>query len=393
MAGDRPADPGRRQFFRTVGRETAASAGRAIGAADSLRRGTTAVAGELLGLGLGDPATNAGRLDLAPGASSAAGPAATTGTDRFSGAYRFTGEELLLLDQRLLPGQRVEVACRDGTDVAAALRTGVVGGGPVLAEVAAYGMFLTPPARRRAVAAELVAARPAVHAIRSAVERVAAADQPLQEADAVASEAALAHASLGRLGADALPRVEGRALTLLLHGDMGPLASGLVGTGVAVLQSLLAGGRPVHAWLTEGGPGAPGRRISAPQLLQLDIPHTVLDDAAIGWLLGSRPVDAVLVRADTVFVNGDCATPLGGATVATVARSAAVPVYACAPASAFDADTPTGHPLPLEMAVATGAPRPEPLTDLVPAHLLAGVMTEHGVLQPPFVPSRPSATA
>src|SRR5688500_15519999 len=133
MAKDQPADPGRRQFFRRIGQDTAISAGRAVGAAESLRRGGTALATEILGYGLGDPARSATRLEERmerPPASS------------FASAYRYTGDALVLLDQRALPERRDEVACREASEVAAAFRAGVAGG-PILGEIAAYALVLT----------------------------------------------------------------------------------------------------------------------------------------------------------------------------------------------------------------------------------------------------------
>ena len=392
MAQDQPADPGRRQFFRRLGHETAASAGRAVGAADSLRRGGTTITGELLGYGLGDPGTNARALDAR--AASAATPA-------FSSPYRYTGKALQLLDQRALPNRHAELDCREPTEIASAFRAGVVGGGPILGEIAAYALVLAaeaaaarPPeamvARLEAASATLTGARPNVRAIRWAVGRMISvgrrslADAPaalLAEAESIATQSAIAHAEIGRVGAEALGAHDRSPLNLLAHGDMGPLSCGLVGTGVSIVQTLIAKGTPVHVYVTEGGPRAEGARISALQLAQLDIPHTVLADAAVAWLLDSRDVDAALLRADTVLADGDCVGPLGSASVAHLAATAGVPAYACASTATIVASAGEASGPALEVA-ARG--RIEPLSDVAPAALLAGLITERGVLRPPY---------
>jgi methylthioribose-1-phosphate isomerase len=109
------------------------------------------------------------------------------------------------------------------------------------------------------------------------------------EADAIATNSATDHARLARHGADLLPQPADRPLGLLCHGDMGPLAGGLVGTGFAVVQSVVSAGREVHVWLTEAAPDGEGRRLAEAELAQADIPHTVIPDTAVAWLLAERP--------------------------------------------------------------------------------------------------------
>lgn len=395
----RPADPTRRQFFRAFGRQTAASAGSVIGAAESLRRSSAEAARELLSLGLGQPTTNAARLaDPAPEVSTVAG----TG---FHSPYRFEGGVLHILDQRELPARSLMIACRDASEVASAVHLGVINRGPVLGPVAAYALAMTAsssadrPAdsRRRAFAAAantLRAARPEVHAITWAIQRMArrytmlkddAADGPdtaaalRAEADAITSEAAAAHARLGQLGAEALPVTAGRPINLLMHGDMGPLSCGLVGTGTAVVQALIVAGREVHVWLTEARPSMEGSRLSALQLAQSDVPHTVVPDSAVAWLVERGVVDAVLLRADRVSASGDMAALIGSLNVARLASAAGVPVHACAPESAIDSSTEDAAVLAAGLPVpGPAAGRLEPTVDIVPAAAITSFFTETG---------------
>jgi methylthioribose-1-phosphate isomerase len=221
------------------------------------------------------------------------------------------------------------------------------------------------------------------------------------EADAIAAQAALGHARLGRLGAESLSAADGTIENVLLHGEMGPLSCGLVGTGFAVVQAIQAvqathavppSDRPVHVWVTDGGRSLDGARLSAMQLAQLDTPHTVVADAAVGWLFDNRRLDAVLLRGDWVCANGDTGAPIGSLGVARLAAAAGVPVSVCATGSAFDLASVDGAAVPMEMRPPdpsvgnrpASTSRLDPAVDVVPCGLIANFMTANGVLRPPF---------
>jgi methylthioribose-1-phosphate isomerase len=415
---EQPRDPSRRQFFRAFGRQTVQGAGGVLRAADELRRGSASAASELLGLGLRDPNSSAARLEqrvvetASPADARALASQRVTGeaeSGGFRSPYLFNGSSLVMLDQREAPASGRTVECSQPSEVATAIAAGVVSGGPVLAQVAAYGLVLAAastddrlrPARRaafQAAANTLRAARPATRAVGWAVERMArrwelSLDLDAQavvaelraEADDIATESATDHARLGRHGAAALDQPEGRPLSLLVHGDMGPLAGGLVGTGFAVLQSVKSAGRDVHVWLTEATPGGEGRRIAAAQLEQADISHTVIPDTALGWLFAEQTPDAVLLRADTVCANGDLAALLGSLSVARLAAAGEVPVYACTPTLVVDSSLPDGDAIPRS--------RRSPELDVVPAGCIAGYITEEGLHRPPYSTSLAEAVA
>jgi methylthioribose-1-phosphate isomerase len=404
---DQPRDPSRRQFFRAFGRQTATSAGQALRAVDELRRGSAGAATELLGLGARDPQASAARIErrLAATASpneadelaeQGIAPAAEPQPPGFRSPYLLTDDALVLLDQREPFGRGATLACTSVSMLSAAMRRGVAGGGPVLGQVAAYGLVLAVkrgqdrPRRARepsirAAANMLRMARPQARAVGWAVERmlqrwemvdddadrIACVGAMREEADQIASQATLDHARLGRLGAESLAQPEGRPLALLMHGDMGPLAGGMVGTGFAVVQSVVSAGRNVHVWLSEAAPGLEGRRIAAPQLAQADIGHTVIPDTAVGWLLAEQPVDACLLRADWVCANGDSAALLGSLNIARLAGVAGVPVYACAPGPVIDRATPNGSAIPRAYRL--------PELDVLPPGAITAFITEDGV--------------
>ncbi len=169
------ADLERRNFFRTFSREAFQTAATVVGAASAVRKGSTAAAVELLGLGV-DPEAGAGRL------------AAVMVNDSIGGRspYRIDGDRILVLDQRRLPGEIVEAVCISGAEVAGLIRDGAVGPGPVLGPLAAYAMALTADrnvasrpfvrsATLRGTANALRNARPDSAALDMALTRVAAA--------------------------------------------------------------------------------------------------------------------------------------------------------------------------------------------------------------------------
>jgi methylthioribose-1-phosphate isomerase len=420
-------DPSRRQFFRTFGQQTVRNAGAVMGAAAELRRASGAAARELLDMGV-EPAAPELELEALQAESGA----------QFRSAYRLGDEELLLLDQRELPGRVSILTCSDPTEIASAIRSGVINGGPVLGEVAAYGLWIAiaravarPLAARegalRAAANTLRGARREVNALRWAIARMegrfdeltadegtegqatdggafsaALAAAMLTEADAIASEAQLAHAALGRAGAETMATLVAAAgahrpdepINLLMHGDMGPLSCGMVGTGSSIVQGLAGLGLAVHVWVTEAAPSLEGVRIAALQLTQADVPHTVIADTAVGWLFSSRRVDAALLRGDTVTAARDTAAIIGSMNVAALAAAADVPVFVVAPRSSFN-DQVEARDLVLELrspaetlassTAVGGRGRPavfgvrlNPTVDIVPPALVSGFLTETG---------------
>jgi methylthioribose-1-phosphate isomerase len=407
-------DPTRREFFRTFGQQTVRQAGTVIGAAAELRRASSDAAREILDPGPGLP-----------------GPTADAGVaESFRSAYRLSDDGLLILDQRELPGRLNVIKVSEPTEVASAIRAGVINAGPVLAEVAAYALALVVQGaaaleprvrddRFNGGANTLRGASREAHALAAAIARLESRYVELTamgntdgsdfaaairaEADAITAEAQISHAALGRAGAGEIStaavtdrsRTPGEPINLLMHGDAGPLSCGMVGTGTVVLQSLIGLGRKVHVWVTEAAPGLEGARIAAIQLTQLDVPHTVIADTAVGWLLASRRVDAVLLRGDTVCANDDTLAIIGSLNVAHLAAVAGVPLHVLAPRSSYDPGAADGRSLLLDlrspaeaMAASVGSdghPRPavygvrlNPTTDVVPGALVNRFLTEDG---------------
>jgi methylthioribose-1-phosphate isomerase len=239
----------------------------------------------------------------------------------------------------------------------------------------------------------LKAARGEVHAVRQAVMRMTdrytslandgsggavIAERMTAEADKIALEASAACAEIGGLLAELLV---GEPIDVLVHGDSGPLACGMVGMATTSFSAVIDAGRRVHVWVTAGAPRGEGSRITAMQLGQLDIPHSVIPDTAVGWLFASRPVTAVVMRADSVVGNGDVISPLGARSVAQLAHDSDVPVHVLAPRVSFDRSMPDTSHLVLDLRSAaelgsSARARLEPPFDVVPASLITDYVSD-----------------
>ena len=436
-------DATRRAFFRELGRSALTTVGQVAGLADVVGRGTTTAAASLLGIDLREPPATPARPGLPP-RSTALG--ATTGTtpalarastdDQYRSPYRVTEDAVIFLDQRAIPGALEELTCRRATDVAYYLRIGACRGGPLMAQVAAYGLALTASERRdqpvetrradlRRSRDALVASRPSSRALAWAVGRMAAAEEALgpepdgdalaaalrAEADAVATrmqadlDAVADHLAAVLIDAHSSNAAGGpanRALGVLVHGDPGALWGGLVGPGLAAMGRVVESGRKLRVVLTEGRPFMEGSRLAAWELRQARINHQLIADAAVGWLFDRQPVDIVIVAAEAVAANGDAAALVGSRAIADLAAAARTReggtsprVVVIATGTSIDPGSPDGRALPderrpvrelgtyLGTAPAPGTDVLNPSVDVIPADRITVLITEGGPIDAP----------
>jgi methylthioribose-1-phosphate isomerase len=410
----------RRRFFRVLAGDAVRTAATLVGAAGALRDTTQEIADGVLAESGGPAARGASAAH--GGSATPAAPVIPTG---FMSPFRLEEDRLVLVDQRRLPDELVEVVCESAGDVAQAIREMVVRGAPALGQVAAAGLALAagraklakPYARRailRGSSNALVNARPTAVSIRWATNRMLARyaalgelvdDGPAvalalrEEAEAIIGEATADHAVMARLGAGLLPDPPDRPLQLLTHCNTGPLACGQVGTALGIVQALAADGRAVHVYVDETRPWLQGARLTAWELAQADIPFTLLADVAAGWLLASGAVDAVLVGADRIAANGDTANKVGTYPLAVLAARHGVPFYVVAPTATLDGEALDGSAIKIEMRSAAevtslggkriapvGAAAYNPSFDVTPAELITALVTEAGVLRAPYGP-------
>lgn len=436
---DSGADPERRRFFRAFAAEAVEAAGAIAGALGTIQREAASARDELLGrdevaggVREAGPAGGAPRTPAGAGRAgralpddrwTRAGVAVGDPGDTFRSPYRWDEGRLLLVDQRRLPDELVEVPCRSGGEVAAAIRSMVIQGAPAIGQAAAYGLALAAVQARdtgaagrdamiRGTAGTLAEARPTPADVRWALDRMlgryeavggpsasaeVVADALLAEADAIATEAMLAHAELARHGAALLPDTGDRALRVLTHGSTGPLAGGQVGTALGVLQRAHADGRSIHVWVAESRPSLAGMRLTAWELARAGVEHVVIADAAAGWLMTRGEVDAVIVGVERVAANGDVAATIGTYALAVLAARHRVPFIVCTPTSSIDLATADGAGIPMEDRPAAEvttlrgvrlapleSPALDPACDVTPAELVTALVTEEGVISAPF---------
>ncbi len=374
----RPAhDAERRAFFFQFGRQAVSAVGQVAGMADIVGRTSNALAGELLGLeepqGPGRPGAFARSGVSSDPVVTAAAPAAE---DSFRSAYRRSHEGLVILDQRRLPEALEEVVAVRGSDVAYYLRLGVARGGPLMAQLAAYGLALTAteradqPAEQRQLelrrtARALIEARVSSRLLAWAVERMEAVvrssgeDTPgtevaaalHAEADKIAAEFTAGEAAMATTLSEALLQPDRAPVTLLLHGAHGSLIAGQLGAGVTALGRMQAAGRELRVFVTEGRPFMDGARLAAWELRQAGVEHRLIPDAAAAWLFEREAIDAIIVRAEWVAADGATSALIGAGALARLAAGAVhrPRVVVVGPAATLDPATPDGPAIPTEM--------------------------------------------
>ncbi|MGP1673838.1 MAG: S-methyl-5-thioribose-1-phosphate isomerase [Candidatus Limnocylindrales bacterium] len=356
-------------------------------------------------------------------------PAAPSG---FRTPFREGPGVLYIVDQRRLPDVLVEYEAHSAAEAAYAIREMIVRGAPAIGQVAAIGLAMTaakarstrPYARRatlRGAANALMNARPTAVNLRWAVERVMAAYNAVgdlsedgdaiaaamrAEADTIVFETTEDHGRIATFGLEALVFPEEGPLRILTHCNTGPLACGQFGTALGVVQAAHHGGRAVHVWVDETRPYLQGARLTAWELAQAGVPHTLIPDVAAGHLMARGEVDAIIVGADRIAANGDTANKVGTYTLAVLAARHGIPFYIAAPMSTVDLATADGSEIPIEerkpvevleiRGVRIAPPDTEvrnPSFDMTPAELISGIITDEGVIRAPFAEGLAEAVA
>jgi methylthioribose-1-phosphate isomerase len=305
--------------------------------------------------------------------------------------FRFEDGALLILDQRALPAEERWIRCETVEQVAECIRTLAVRGAPAIGIAAAYALAL---AEDRDAAAELLrSTRPTAVNLAWALERTRDADDPLEAARRLHQDQRDADRRLAELGAELF----GERTRALTHCNTGALATGGIGTACGVLRVAWEQGRLAEVWVDETRPLLQGARLTAWELRQAGIPHRVVADSAAGSLMAQGRVDRVIVGADRIAANGDVANKVGTYPLAVVADRHGVPFYVAAPVSTIDPATPDGASIPIEErdpgeVVAEGEAF-NPAFDVTPAELVTAIVTEAGVLKPPYAESIARALA
>ena len=321
-----------------------------------------------------------------------------------------------LLDQSRLPEKVEFLDCRDYQTVARAIRELRVRGAPAIGVTAAMGVALGAQSLRASgydefakgvtgICEHLAATRPTAVNLFWAIERMKRTlaglrGQPvveikrrlLEESQRILDEDIAMNRALGRHGA-ALVK-DGQ--TILTHCNAGALATAGYGTALGVVRAAWEQGKKIHVLADETRPVLQGARLTVWELMQDQIPVTLITDSMAGALMRRGLIHLCLVGADRIAANGDVANKIGTYSVAVLAKAHGLPFYVAAPYSTIDLATPSGDQIPIEQrkpqevtsicggppVAPLGAEVLNPAFDVTPAEFVTAIITERGVFKP-----------
>ncbi len=325
-------------------------------------------------------------------------------------ALQWSGQSLNILDQRLLPEQMIYNTYHTAVEVAEAIQTMQVRGAPAIGIAAAYGVALSVREhflsghsdswhRVQADCRLLAASRPTAVNLFWALETMLGRLNPdsqtivedsLHLAKALHQADIDANHQIGEFGADLLAEAQG----IMTHCNAGALATGGYGTALGVIRSAWAR-KQRRIYAGETRPWLQGARLTAWELSQDGIPVTLIVDSAAAWLMQNKQLDWIVVGADRIAANGDVANKIGTYALAVLAQQHGVKLMVAAPFSTLDFATASGDDIAIEQRDAAEI-LPEcyreneslvqawnPVFDVTPAHLIAAIVTEAGVVLNP----------
>lgn len=341
----------------------------------------------------------------------------------------WTNKELILLDQRVLPGTTSYLKAKTLEDCIFAIREMVVRGAPAIAITGAFGIALylnglsSQPtfSQLKTKLDELLESRPTAVNLRLVIEEFFSrfpetdySSTNLEKMQKSAEEFALFmleedlenNLTLSKNALSLFPKSPS-SLNIITHCNTGALATAGHGTALGVIRSLRDAGHSLTVFADETRPYLQGARLTAWELKEEGIPSYLITDNMAGWVMSSRKIHAVIVGADRIASNGDTANKIGTYPLAIIAKHHGVPFYVAATSKSMDFRIPDGSHIPIEMRKenevtsfgflkdATGKPllnegvlapngikALNPSFDVTPASLISGIITERGIISP-----------
>ncbi|MGI9295034.1 MAG: S-methyl-5-thioribose-1-phosphate isomerase [Pseudomonadales bacterium] len=323
-----------------------------------------------------------------------------------------------VLDQSILPARVEYRTCRTVADIEVAIRDMVVRGAPLIGVTAAYGLVLAAyrekaediqTLQQRVSEADeiLRASRPtAVNLFWALDEMTRRVEQHqfsnadeyrnalLQCAHQLADEDIAINKGIGNAALALMPNEK---VTFIHHCNTGALATVDYGTALGVIRMAHEKGLSIHVFVDETRPRLQGARLTCWELKEQGISHQLIVDGASAHVMQKFDVDMCVVGCDRVAANGDVANKIGTCNLASVAKANGVPFYVAAPLSTVDLETTCGADIEIEeraaeeVTVVDGsevAPADtevyNPAFDVTPADLITAIITEKGIVYPPF---------
>ena len=327
---------------------------------------------------------------------------------------KWENNQVIMIDQTKLPGRLVYVKYKKYEDVARAIERLVVRGAPAIGVAAAFGMALAAISSNaktpKALLKDLKIAYQRLRSTRpTAVNLVWALDQVMKEAASkkdvndiknsiilssqnMATDDIITNKKLGKNGAEMICKDE----VILTHCNAGSLATVTYGTALGVLRAANDMGKKIRVIATETRPVMQGSRLTAFELDHYGIDFSLIPDTAVGHLMSSGLINRVIVGADRILKSGHVYNKIGTYQVAALAKRHHIPFYVAAPSSTFDLRSKVGDVVIeernknelMKMGNKLLAPKGikifNPAFDVTPPELITGIITEKGILKPPY---------
>jgi len=324
---------------------------------------------------------------------------------------------VVILDQRQLPEEEVYLECPNASAVAEAIKTMAIRGAPAIGIAAAMGLalgalgidkkdFTAFYQELSSICETLKRARPTAINLRWALERMKRVCEANKEKAVEAVKGLLVVEALAILEEDIEinKRIGARGKdlvsdgnTILTHCNAGALATGGYGTALGVIRRAWEDKKAIKVIATETRPLLQGARLTAWELHREGIPVTLIADNMVAYLMQQGEIDLCIVGADRIACNGDVANKIGTYALAILAKVHGIPFYVAAPLSTFDRGTKTGAEIPIEERDASevstlwgrclappGIKVRNPAFDVTPHRYVSAIVTEKGVIKPPF---------
>ena len=337
-------------------------------------------------------------------------------TEKKIETLRWAEDHLEMIDQRILPAEFKYISYRDAQSVADGIHSMVVRGAPAIGCAAAYGVALEALNLQNATVDEfskgmeqafkiLLQSRPTAINLFWAIDRMRSkmnknisltpkeiANTLLSEAHKILNQDIEINRKMGSFGAELLPD----GARVLTHCNAGALATAGHGTALGVIRSAVEAGKKISVIADETRPFLQGARLTAWEMVQEDIPVTLISDNMSGHLMSHGEVDVIIVGTDRVAGNGDVANKIGTYMVAVLSKRHNIPFYVACPLSTIDRSILSGSDIPIEERpideitgyrdfqwAAKGVSVRNPAFDVTPADLVTGLITEKGVIFSP----------
>jgi methylthioribose-1-phosphate isomerase len=332
-------------------------------------------------------------------------------------AIKFENDQLTIIDQTLLPQQLKYITIDNIETCIDAIKKLKVRGAPAIGIFAAYGLYVVARSFKdqnydtfkksmNEMCQLLVDSRPTAVNLAWAVNRIqavyaTAADKPVSEIiEQIKSEAVNIHdedrAACKQMGYHGLSVVPNPS-HILTHCNTGSLATGGWGTALGVVYAAQKENHDIHVYIDETRPLGQGARLTFWELMQNNIPCTLITDNAVGSVMKDGKIDLVLFGADRIARNGDVANKIGSYNIAALARLHHIPCYAVAPSSTFDLTIASGMDIEIELRnsqeilhiygyndnLYNHSNVYNPAFDVTPAEFISGIITEKGIIEQP----------